>query len=725
MLTLLALGLISFTQVVESDVDNPPPSSAPRLQAESGVEVRDMARGRSGRYDVYLAINEHAPGARASIDSDSETGLDVLYLKALGGVRDVRYEPLQSVALASKNSTTASGEFRSLEWSLHVDGPGADLLKVMKDNATTRIVDSRLILGLEDESEKESRGSSSHGSRSVARDGLADTAIALSLMLLGGLFIPRGLLGGWVRYPAAFLVGLSTIGLIGIARLSSLWPVLFLLALALTAALTLARSGAPSWWLTKDWPALLSVSMVTLTICTWTRAYGLISASPDSFRYLSGGQLLASGQLDITLLDSKHMIAQQGMHAPGFALGVEGFQSLGPMSLAAVIALIALGSLPPMGQRKPWTLPIAGFGALVIASSQPIRLMSAYVNAHVVVGAVLALLVVIWLEGFDKDEDIRRSSQLPAAIAVSALVLLRPEGTLLGGLVLLGVLAGRRMRHDWSQVWVALGLFTAAWQLSLVWSSVARGVPPSTISLAMLTLGALSILGGLLAPRTPLTIGRAVPPVVGVLLWSGVLAVYWFAPESVTFFEAAHINLGEGMGGWGSTGIAIPSIAIAGLAVSAFSRWSDRFSIAKWILIGFVPVTMYVKLADGLHDRPGIGRAEILETYLSGGGRVGWGDSSNRMWTHAAFVAILLFSAVVARGVSSEAASRWRLSSVGAAILVLGAWPIMWQPDYLDSRLVRSSPWVLSGLLIAMMLVAVRGSSPASDSRSGHHALPS
>jgi hypothetical protein len=59
---------------------------------------------------------------------------------------------------------------------------------------------------------------------------------------------------------------------------------------------------------------------------------------------------------------------------------------------------------------------------------------------------------------------------------------------------------------------------------------------------------------------------------------------------------------------------------------------------ARWALIGFIPLTMFSKLGDGLQAVD-----SDFGTLLSGGGRVGWGDSVNRMWTHAILLVLMLF----------------------------------------------------------------------------------
>jgi hypothetical protein len=97
-------------------------------------------------------------------------------------------------------------------------------------------------------------------------------------------------------------------------------------------------------------------------------------------------------------------------------------------------------------------------------------------------------------------------------------------------------------------------------------------------------------------------------------------------------------------------------------------------------------MAMFVKLGDGL-ERVDADWAALL----SGGGRVGWGDSVNRMWTHAMLVVLLL---LIRRATDDERRTPPELPvpvtgrgpvAVRSAVLLVAAAAVafQWQPDHL------------------------------------------
>jgi len=131
---------------------------------------------------------------------------------------------------------------------------------------------------------------------------------------------------------------------------------------------------------------------------------------------------------------------------------------------------------------------------------------------------------------------------------------------------------------------------------------------------------------------------RTVPQVIGVSLWAATLVLIVGDVGNVRFLDVAIINIGEAQGRWGAAGVLLFLIGL--LAVAARERRDDGPGVlgARWALIGFIPLTMFAKLGDGLQAVD-----SDFGTLLSGGGRIGWGDSVNRMWTHAILLVLMLF----------------------------------------------------------------------------------
>jgi hypothetical protein len=164
------------------------------------------------------------------------------------------------------------------------------------------------------------------------------------------------------------------------------------------------------------------------------------------------------------------------------------------------------------------------------------------------------------------------------------------------------------------------------------------------------------------------------------------------------------VNVGRGAGGWGVLGPALLIVAVIVLVLTAGSGAVD-VQAARWLIIGFVPVAVLSKRGDGLQAS-----GAELESLLSGGGRVGWGDSVNRMWMHAVLVVGYLLVVAAASGDRSSPRDGTARSAptripVGAvpllALFMFGPWvALQWQPNYV--------PWEVS--TEEMQLLDVPGS---------------
>jgi hypothetical protein len=234
------------------------------------------------------------------------------------------------------------------------------------------------------------------------------------------------------------------------------------------------------------------------------------------------------------------------------------------------------------------------------------------------------------------DAAFRNEADMAVGILLAAVVLLRPEGTLVAAMMLAGAVRHRRIVS--APLWYWLGTATLAWNALLIRGAFERGESPANIVLAMTAVGVALLLVPAVLARMTDGMRRTVPLLVGGALWAATLVLIVGDVGNVRFLDVAIINIGEARGRWGAAGVLLFLIGL--LAVAARERPDDGPGVlgARWVLIGFIPLTMFSKLGDGLQAVD-----SDFGTLLSGGGRVGWGDSVNRMWTHAILLVLMLF----------------------------------------------------------------------------------
>ena len=658
-----------------------------------------ISRARPSAVGLPSAIRAAAaPDALVVIDTDASSfGLRPLHLQGLGGLATLVRAPLGPSAEPTQ-PPTASGTDRSVDrvvsWALFA-APGPVTTFLVRANADRiSVIDARLVAtpaaawAADDTAARapglipasgEILGREILGREILGRDALgalAELSVLLLLTIVGLLVIPRRQLGPAAAIPLGLLVGVAMLAAAGMLRLPGLWGLGLVVGAGVAVRAWRARRNAddgtgsvrpsdqppsgvgvmpaararPRSRIDGATVAVLGWLAAFGTTVLWVRLTGAVAVSPDSADYLLGAQLLVQGALGPELVELKRGLGQQSLHAVGIAIGAHGLQALGSVVLLASAGLVAF--LPSSlrtaaltdGHARPgpaWTtFLMASAGALLIISSSPLRVMAAYVNAHVLVAALLlALVVLLWLAHDGAGGTAARSwprSEAGVAVAglIGAVVVLRPEGSVLIALVLLGGLVGG-VRHDLlRQGWWALGVATLGWNLVLIVGARVADVGTPRIVLASLGLGFVALTVPLvtraLGPR-----GRTWLATLGLaVIWLAAAALQVVGGEAVRFLDVARINLLEGRGGWGVTA---PVLIVVALVALHLSRDARELAPMRWLLLGFVPVTMVAKLGDGL-DADGA----ALDVLLRGGGRIGWGDSVNRMWTHVTFVVVVL-----------------------------------------------------------------------------------
>jgi len=531
----------------------------------------------------------------------------------------------------------------------------------------------------------------------------SDAGIVLLLTVAGGLLLPRHDALRWARTPLALIVGLAVQATLGLTWLPGGLTPLLAIAVGGAVALHARTTGIPTGWRRRDLRVLVPFGGALLLTAVVGRTRGLVVLSNDSSAYLRGARSLAAGTLRAADLDIKRGIAQQSLHAPGFAVGSEGVLTIGMLLMLAVGVLLMLlpttmrwphaASTDGAAGRAPGhVFVIAAAGALLVHSSRWMWFTAHYINAHLLVASLLLALALLWT--VSRAHDLPDATVAPAVIVViGAVVLARAEAALIVGLLLLGTLAtdgerGRPGRAPWPWAWRALGAWSVVWNATLAWGLVSRAeavsVPVAGGLVAGLLVAAVpSVLSALPVERSE-QLRRRAPIVTLTLLWTltlGVLVSELVGVGRFSVFASLRTNLGEGAGGWG---VAAPLLLVFAVGAVALSQALPHLAPARTLVLGFVPATLLAKLADGLDSVDATLGPAMFSTLLSGDGRAGWGDSVNRMWTHIALVVILLLvSAVIQQEADAPAdaprTSRTWLALPAFALLAL-QW---WQPQYL------------------------------------------
>jgi hypothetical protein len=713
-----------------------------------------IARARPSAVGLPSAIRDvAAPDALVVIDTDASSfGLRPLHLQGLGGLGTLVRAPLGPSAEPTQ-PPTASGTDRSVNrvvpWALFVaPGPVTTFL-VWADADRISVIDARLVT---------TPGAASAAALPAARapglipasgeilgpeilGALAELSVLVLLTIVGLLVIPRRQLGPAAAMPLGLLVGVALLAAAGMLRLPGLWGLGLVVGVGVAARAWRARRSAdhgtgfvrlshqpPSSFAVMpmaharprssiDGASVAVFGWLSAFACTvlWVRLTGAVVVSPDSADYLLGAQLLVQGALGPELVELKRGLGQQSLHAVGIAVGAHGLQALGSVVLLASAGLIALlpSSLPSglrtatredgvarPGPASTSTLLMASAGALLMISSRPLRVMAAYVNAHVLVAALLlALVVLLWLAhdgagGAAARPWPRTEAGVAVAGVIAAVVVLRPEGSVLIALVLLGGLVGGVPHGLLRQGWWALGAATLGWNLVLTVGARVADAGTPRIVLASLGLGIVALIVPLVT-RSLGTRGCTWLATLGLaVIWLAATAMQVAGGEAVRFLGVARINLLEGRGDWGVTA---PVLIVVALVALHLSRDARELAPMRWLLFGFVPVTMVAKLGDGL-DAGGA----ALDVLLRGGGRIGWGDSVNRMWTHVTFViVVLIVMAAMDRAVR-------RTPNVRPDVRVGPM--VVWRTRSPLRRLLETSAAVLSGVatIVGAIMVVQR-----------------
>jgi hypothetical protein len=461
--------------------------------------------------------------------------------------------------------------------------------------------------------------------------------LSIAAIFAGGcLFVRSAGLTGWAVPAFGLLAGICVqlaVGSVQVVTGLPTWP-------ALTLALT---AGLPAlWWLVR-WRrghdvslplpyAVLSLALLAGAV-TLLRATNMVKWHIDSYTYLMTSSMLANGTYHEAITPvqaTKRLLGIPVLHAPAQLSGEFYLQSITPLlavaTLAALVWLFRAGTGDRVAPAR-----LAGFAVLAVlllVSLNRFVFSAFYINGHLLTGALIMVVAGCgWLLMTRHD----RALMALQLIAIPALVVTRPEGTILAGLALLPTVLSRRIAigHR-AALLAALGTSTAGWQLSVVWiyRQYEEDVPVSvagTLAVGVL----LVVLAGLLRyvdrlPR-PLWIAEAG-------LWLALAAFTAREPDILAdSLRATMRNAVEITGRWGMSLVVLAGLVVVAIGLAWQGGSARRLTSLRFAVTTFLPVA-------------------YLLAYLrdEGAYRVGQYDSLSRMFMQVLPVAVLFVVTVYA-----------------------------------------------------------------------------
>jgi hypothetical protein len=461
----------------------------------------------------------------------------------------------------------------------------------------------------------------------------------------GCLFVRAAGLTGWSIPAFGLLAGLCLQTTIGFVQVVTSLPTSPVLTLALTFGLPAA------WWLVR-WRgghdvglpvgyAVLSLAVVAAAVPV-LRAANLVKWHSDSFTYVMGGAILADGTYDTAVSAhhlTKRLLAVSLIHAPASLTDDYYLRAITPLLAVATVGMLVWFFLRGAPERlDPGQLAIfAGLGALVLVTNNRFIFSAFYINGHLLV-AVLLLAIAGggWLLA-TRDQVPARPLMALQILAIPALVVTRPEATVLAGVALLPMLLSERVswRHR-ATAMAVLGTSTMAWQGFVWWMHHQRDAEvPITVSGPF--MAGLALLPGIwLLGRRPLLRRSAwVLWLTEAGTWLVLAAFFVRSPQiMIDSVDATWQNLVLGAGKWGTFPVVLAALVVVAIIVVR----SPQLSYLRF------PVTVFLPLA-------------FVEAYLRDEAyRVGYGDSLSRMFMHIVPLAVLYIMAAYA---SADVSSRW------------------------------------------------------------------
>lgn len=675
-----------------------PPQPLPTLHA---MAEHPMA---GGRYRDPIAVAQVWPRADLILDEARCGAVDALRFRALAQANSVTTAPLPPFVVPDV-PPLRSGSWSDHRWRIYAAedpaGRGTDTLLVHcspESGGTYEIVQSGLVdpdrasPRIHDRSPRDAWiGRLSRPSRSFARDVATDLIVLGGLTAIGGFLIPLRIRVAWARPALAMLVGMGLWSTLGLLLLPPWQAAPVALAIGGLLFARARRRGSPTGWSRPDLPPLAAFAAAVLVVVDFVRRGGWAVLHTDSFSYLLGGWAFASGSMERGLLSAERGLAQQALHGPAFLLGAEGLQSLSLVAFVAGIWLLASVALHRIPAAAFGPTAVVTVAAVLMLAMSPFMVRTAGLfNSHTLVAALLIGVVALWVATVDGDPDDDYALGIVAGVLLGTVVLLRAEGFLVVGSVLLGTLWDGTPRPRWRPAWTVSGAITVAWGVMVGGLSGILSGSASLQGLGLVAGGSLLLVAPLILGKTSVGARTMLPSLAIGGLWAAVGALLFAGRGRITVLEATRDNVLGSLGGWGLLGVSAMLLLLLALGQGFPKEFRQRLGPALTAVLAFFPVSVLSTQAFGF-VRGG------LSTALSGGARVNYFDSLNRMWVHVLLLTVLL---AIARTAGS-----WRavepLPDGGGANALARVWPAVrtalvvlalfwvaaaWNPRYLASN---------------------------------------
>ena len=703
----LALGAALLLTVAVGALDalrwpgGPGPSVPPPVTLQALLE-----EGSQERHSLYALLRQEAPGARIVIDTSGDRpDVDLTDLRTLGraGAIDARALPAGWLdGLGEGAQPDATGSLRSSGW-MWSRAPGPiDTVVVGSSDGRTVLVDRRVVPEL-DLAVRDAT-TSAPVAPSTARAVIVETVLLLALVLLGGLVLPRRLAPGAARPALALIAGVAVQAVTGFLFLAGRSAMVGGVVIATAVAWRLRSRGAAPGWRRDDVTGLIATGVMIAGTVAVVRVRGLVIVTADAVDLIARSIGMADGTVGLADLDEKRPLAGSAVHAPAHALGIEGLHALGWVLLIAIAVIVVLlpRLLAPSGSEPSRAVVVvsAATGATLLLSPL-LRTIGALVSTHLMVGASLLLLAVLW--ALDDDRTSRSIAGPVVALTLLALVPTRAEAVLLVGLVLLATLAvtpdgaSRSGAGSWAwpRAWPVLGAGLAVWNGLHVLAALGTEGRPSFPVTLLTALGVVVLLAPVGLRLLPERVRTALPRLAIGSLWGAVVALGVLS-DRAAIFRGLRINIGEGAGAWGAFGPILAAAAVVAMVGAVLLR-DRRLTVALWVTLGAFPSAVIAKAADGTQGVALDDPSAALRSILGAGARIGsWGDSTNRMWVHFAPAALALLVMVIAVATAGpqqvptgrSTAARSALAVRDVPVLIVGGAALLmvlsiWRPTYL------------------------------------------
>jgi hypothetical protein len=463
--------------------------------------------------------------------------------------------------------------------------------------------------------------------------------ITILAMLMGGSALIRVLgIRGWVLPALGLIAGISLFIIFGtIQAISPVTtnPVLTITLTAVTPVIAWLIYALRGRNVGIDIRMSVIVIIGVIFAVLVLRDANLLNWHTDSFRYIMTGSIIASDNYDnvSTNLVTKRMLAVPLIHAPANLAGEWYLRSITP--LLSVSMLVSMAWLVWMGLRKKInTRTIVTFtvlGLLLLLTTNRFVFHTFYINGHLLFGALLVIIAgASWLLAVSKDAPQKALLTLQA-IAIPALVVTRPEASLVSALAILPVLLSSVIPYISKAVLLGvLGVSMVAWQLFVISVYMGEGIDLHFSAYGLLIAGlALILLIPLLRWKRLSKNAKALLWATEGGLWLAALLVGLREPELIVrSFNATFQNVVLNGGSWG-----VSFIVLAGLFVGllALTRTPGQVYL-RFAVTTFLPLAL------------------LLVFLQEGAYRVGDGDSLNRMWMQIIPLAVVYIIVAMVAG---------------------------------------------------------------------------